>query len=40
MFDMLQVDISSIGVVSHNGPEGNFDVEVFDSAEDYVKLMK
>ena len=37
---MIQVDISAIGVTSFGGPEGQFDVEVFDSASDYVKLMK
>ena len=37
---MQQVDISAIGVTSFEGPEGKFDVEVFDSADDYVKLMK
>ncbi|CAK7343034.1 unnamed protein product [Dovyalis caffra] len=36
----LYVDIAAIGVTSFNGPEGQFDVEVFDSASDYVKLMK
>ncbi|KAK8613884.1 hypothetical protein V6N13_101638 [Hibiscus sabdariffa] len=34
------VDISATGVTSFTGPEGPFDVEVFDSATDYVKLMK
>ncbi|CAK9158201.1 unnamed protein product [Ilex paraguariensis] len=34
------VDISVMGVTSFGGPEGQFDVEVFDSANDYVKLMK
>ncbi|KAI4357604.1 hypothetical protein L6164_001542 [Bauhinia variegata] len=38
--DLPNVDISSIGVTSFTGPEGQFDVEVFDSANDYVKLMK
>ncbi|KAJ6791330.1 putative phosphoglucomutase, cytoplasmic 1 [Iris pallida] len=38
--DLPDVDISTIGVTSFSGPEGNFDVDVFDSAEDYVKLMK
>ncbi|CAL1356146.1 unnamed protein product [Linum trigynum] len=38
--DVPDVDISSIGVTSFSGPEGQFDVEVFDSASDYVKLMK
>ncbi|KAL0408986.1 UNVERIFIED_CONTAM: Phosphoglucomutase, cytoplasmic [Sesamum radiatum] len=35
-----EVDISIIGVTSFAGPEGQFDVDVFDSASDYVKLMK
>lgn len=34
------MDISVIGVSSFGGPEGPFDVEVFDSTTDYVKLMK
>ncbi|KAL7149501.1 hypothetical protein ABFS83_05G045100 [Erythranthe nasuta] len=34
------VDISTTGVTSFAGPEGQFDVDVFDSASDYVKLMK
>ena len=34
------MDISAEGVTSFAGPEGQFDVEVFDSASDYVKLMK
>ncbi|KAK8564555.1 hypothetical protein V6N12_036678 [Hibiscus sabdariffa] len=34
------VDISAIGVTNFTGPEGQFDVEVFDSASDFVKLMK
>ncbi|XP_010926112.1 phosphoglucomutase, cytoplasmic 2 [Elaeis guineensis] len=38
--DLLDVDISVIGVSSFDGPEGPFDVEVFDSTTDYVKLMK
>ncbi|XP_020268953.1 probable phosphoglucomutase, cytoplasmic 1 [Asparagus officinalis] len=38
--DLPEVDISAIGVTSFSGPEGNFDVEVIDSADDYVKLMK
>lgn len=37
---MRQVDISAVGVTSFEGPEGKFDVEVFDPADDYVKLMK
>lgn len=35
-----QVDICKIGVTGFSGPEGQFDVDVFDSASDYVKLMK
>ncbi|KAH0864363.1 hypothetical protein HID58_081574 [Brassica napus] len=38
--DLPNVDISAVGVTSFEGPEGKFDVEVFDSADDYVKLMK
>nr|VDD43391.1 unnamed protein product [Brassica oleracea] len=38
--DLPIVDISAIGVSSFEGPGGKFDVEVFDSADDYVKLMK
>ncbi|CAE5963714.1 unnamed protein product [Arabidopsis arenosa] len=38
--DLPRVDISTIGITSFEGPEGKFDVEVFDSADDYVKLMK
>ncbi|EXB90899.1 Phosphoglucomutase [Morus notabilis] len=38
--DLPDVDISTIGLTSFNGPEGQFDVEVFDSASDYIKLMK
>ncbi|XP_020090095.1 phosphoglucomutase, cytoplasmic 1 [Ananas comosus] len=38
--DLPDVDISVIGVSSFGGPEGPFDVEVFDSTTDYVKLMK
>ncbi|KAG6579259.1 Phosphoglucomutase, cytoplasmic, partial [Cucurbita argyrosperma subsp. sororia] len=38
--DLPNVDISAIGISSFGGPEGQFDVEVFDSASDYVKLMK
>ncbi|GFY96401.1 phosphoglucomutase/phosphomannomutase family protein [Actinidia rufa] len=34
------VDISAVGITSFSGPEGKFDVDVFDSASDYVKLMK
>ncbi|KAG8637528.1 phosphoglucomutase, cytoplasmic [Manihot esculenta] len=38
--DLPDVDITTIGVTNFGGPEGQFDVEVFDSASDYVKLMK
>ncbi|KAI8020971.1 Phosphoglucomutase, cytoplasmic [Camellia lanceoleosa] len=38
--DLPDVDISAIGITSFTGPEGQFDVDVFDSASDYVKLMK
>lgn len=38
--DLPDVDISAIGITNFMGPEGQFDVEVFDSAFDYVKLMK
>ncbi|KAF3432148.1 hypothetical protein FNV43_RR26887 [Rhamnella rubrinervis] len=38
--DLPDVDITTTGVTSFGGPEGKFDVEVFDSATDYVKLMK
>ncbi|XP_034686946.1 phosphoglucomutase, cytoplasmic [Vitis riparia] len=38
--DLPDVDISAIGTTNFTGPEGQFDVEVFDSAFDYVKLMK
>ncbi|XAR63657.1 Phosphoglucomutase (alpha-D-glucose-1,6-bisphosphate-dependent) [Bertholletia excelsa] len=34
------VDISLIGVTNFEGPDGPFDVDVFNSASDYVKLMK
>lgn len=37
---LLQVDISVVGVTSFSGPEGPFDVDVFDSSLDYIKLMK
>lgn len=36
----IQVDISAIGISNFSGPDGQFDVDVFDSASDYVKLMK
>ncbi|XP_057817992.1 phosphoglucomutase, cytoplasmic [Cryptomeria japonica] len=38
--DLPDVDISTIGITHFGGPAGPFDVDVFDSAEDYVKLMK
>ncbi|KAJ8447686.1 hypothetical protein Cgig2_031740 [Carnegiea gigantea] len=37
--DLPDVDISKIGVSSFSGPDGPFEVEVFDSTETYVKLM-
>ncbi|KAI3701008.1 hypothetical protein L2E82_45650 [Cichorium intybus] len=36
----VDVDISAIGVSSFSGPDGQFDVDVFYCASDYVKLMK
>uniref|UniRef100_A0A7N0UBA7 phosphoglucomutase (alpha-D-glucose-1,6-bisphosphate-dependent) n=1 Tax=Kalanchoe fedtschenkoi TaxID=63787 RepID=A0A7N0UBA7_KALFE len=38
--DIPKVDISAIGITSLEGPEGSFEVDVFDNASDYVKLMK
>ncbi|CAL5400007.1 unnamed protein product [Camellia sinensis] len=38
--DLPDVDISAIGITSFTGPEGQFEVDVFDSASDYMKLMK
>ncbi|XP_020220949.1 phosphoglucomutase, cytoplasmic [Cajanus cajan] len=38
--DLPDVDITTAGVTNFTGPEGPFDVEVFDSASDYIKLMK
>nr|AAR83345.1 cytosolic phosphoglucomutase [Populus tomentosa] len=38
--DLPDVDITTIGVTSFSWSEGQFDVEVFDSASDYIKLMK
>uniref|UniRef100_A0A2P2M4B3 phosphoglucomutase (alpha-D-glucose-1,6-bisphosphate-dependent) n=1 Tax=Rhizophora mucronata TaxID=61149 RepID=A0A2P2M4B3_RHIMU len=38
--DLPNVDIAVTGVTNFSGPEGQFDVEVFDSATDYVELMK
>jgi phosphoglucomutase len=34
------VDISSIGTTTFEGPDGAFEVDVFSATEDYVKLMK
>ncbi|KAK4706903.1 hypothetical protein R3W88_033546 [Solanum pinnatisectum] len=34
------VDISTTGVSSFEGPKGKFDVDVFDSTSDYLKLLK
>ncbi|KVH97677.1 Alpha-D-phosphohexomutase, alpha/beta/alpha domain I [Cynara cardunculus var. scolymus] len=33
------VDISAIGISNFSGPDGQFDIDVFDSASDYVKLL-
>ncbi|KAJ3672887.1 hypothetical protein LUZ60_006261 [Juncus effusus] len=38
--DLPDVDISTVGVTTFTGPAGQFDVDVFDSADDYIKLMK
>ncbi|KAK4743009.1 hypothetical protein SAY87_001010 [Trapa incisa] len=38
--NLPNVDIAVVGVTCFTGPEGQFDVEVFDSASDYVALMK
>uniref|UniRef100_A0A0D9ZCE4 phosphoglucomutase (alpha-D-glucose-1,6-bisphosphate-dependent) n=1 Tax=Oryza glumipatula TaxID=40148 RepID=A0A0D9ZCE4_9ORYZ len=38
--DLPDVDISVVGVTTFSGPEGPFDVDVFDSTIDYIKLMK
>jgi len=40
LFLILQVNISVSGVTSFDGPDGKFDIDVFDSADEYVKLMK
>ncbi|RWW69749.1 hypothetical protein BHE74_00022621 [Ensete ventricosum] len=37
---MPKIDISVVSVSTFSGPEGPFDVDVFDSTTDYVKLMK
>lgn len=34
------VDISTIGVSSFEGPDGTFDIDIFDSTSDYLKLLK
>ncbi|GAB2279969.1 hypothetical protein Dimus_014606 [Dionaea muscipula] len=38
--DLPDVDISTVGITSFSGPGGQFDVDVFDCADTYVKLMK
>ncbi|KNA17463.1 hypothetical protein SOVF_079680 [Spinacia oleracea] len=38
--DLPDVDISKVGTTSFSGPDGKFEVEVFDSTDTYVKLMK
>ncbi|KAH9623154.1 hypothetical protein KSS87_011008, partial [Heliosperma pusillum] len=38
--DVPDVDISKLGTSSFTGPEGEFEVEVFDATETYVQLMK
>ncbi|XP_057549679.1 phosphoglucomutase, cytoplasmic [Amaranthus tricolor] len=38
--DLPDVDISKIGSTSFSGPDGEFEVEIFDSTDTYVKLMK
>nr|P93262.1 RecName: Full=Phosphoglucomutase, cytoplasmic; Short=PGM; AltName: Full=Glucose phosphomutase [Mesembryanthemum crystallinum]AAB41895.1 phosphoglucomutase [Mesembryanthemum crystallinum] len=38
--ELPNVNISKTGVTSFSGPDGQFDVEVFDATETYVKLMK
>ncbi|KAJ7942923.1 Phosphoglucomutase [Quillaja saponaria] len=38
--DLPDVDITTAGVTKFSGPEGQFDVEVFDSATEYLKLVK
>ncbi|CAO2823943.1 unnamed protein product [Amaranthus hypochondriacus] len=38
--DIPDVDISKIGSTSFSGPDGEFEVEIFDSTDTYVKLMK
>ncbi|XP_057534320.1 phosphoglucomutase, cytoplasmic-like [Amaranthus tricolor] len=38
--NLPDVDISKIGSTNFSGPEGEFEVEVFDSTDTYVNLMK
>ncbi|KAK9705298.1 hypothetical protein RND81_07G046100 [Saponaria officinalis] len=38
--DVSDVDISKVGITSFPGPNGEFEVEVFDATETYVQLMK
>ncbi|XP_009351518.1 phosphoglucomutase, cytoplasmic [Pyrus x bretschneideri] len=38
--DLPDVDITKVGVTTFSVDGGTFDVDVFDSASDYVKLMK
>ncbi|XP_068331954.1 phosphoglucomutase, cytoplasmic-like [Pyrus communis] len=38
--DLPDVDITKVGVTTFSVEGGTFDVDVFDSASDYVKLMK
>ncbi|KAK9689384.1 hypothetical protein RND81_09G056200 [Saponaria officinalis] len=38
--DVSDVDISKVGITSFSGPNGEFEVEVFDATETYVQLMK
>ena len=35
-----QIDVSTIGVQTFEGPNGPFDVDVFDSAADYIAFFK
>eukprot|EP00245_Coleochaete_scutata_P001333 TRINITY_DN11640_c0_g1_i1.p1 TRINITY_DN11640_c0_g1~~TRINITY_DN11640_c0_g1_i1.p1 ORF type:complete len:583 (-),score=143.53 TRINITY_DN11640_c0_g1_i1:592-2340(-) len=38
--DLPDVDISVLGTSTFEGPSGTFEVEVIDSAEDYIALLK
>ncbi|KAL8137519.1 hypothetical protein V2J09_003520 [Rumex salicifolius] len=38
--NLSDVDLAALGNTSFSGPDGPFDVEVFDSCETYVNLMK